>query len=207
MKEYHKIQSIFKRDEKTHKFIIGEYSRPEFEYLKNNSWIFTEKVDGTNIRIGWDICSETKTIGGRTDRAELHKDLISELDVLFPADKFVSLYPETSMTLYGEGYGAGIQKGGGKYSDKKTFVLFDVLIDGFWLSRENVNDIAEKLKIDRIPYIGKGTLEYAIEIIEKGLISRWGNFIAEGMVLRPETELFARNGQRIITKIKHKDFQ
>lgn len=26
----------------------------EFDYLKDNTWIFTEKVDGTNIRIMWD---------------------------------------------------------------------------------------------------------------------------------------------------------
>ena len=30
MKEYHKIQSIYKRDEKTHKFIEGQFSLPEF---------------------------------------------------------------------------------------------------------------------------------------------------------------------------------
>ncbi len=38
MKKYHKIQSVFKRDAKNnHKtFLLGEYSRPEFEYLKDN---------------------------------------------------------------------------------------------------------------------------------------------------------------------------
>ena len=52
MKEYHKIQTIFKRDpeNKFKTLIYGEFSLPEFEYLKNNTWIFTEKVDGTNIR-------------------------------------------------------------------------------------------------------------------------------------------------------------
>ena len=48
-KEYPKIQSIFKRDENTHKFIDGVFSLPEFEYLKDNLWIWTEKIDGRNI--------------------------------------------------------------------------------------------------------------------------------------------------------------
>jgi hypothetical protein len=204
MKEYHKIQSIFKRDEKTHKFIIGEYSRPEFKYLEGNKWIFTEKVDGTNIRVNWDL--NKVEIGGRTDNTQLHIDLLTELQRLFPVEKFNSLYPDTQMTLYGEGYGAGIQKGGGNYSQKKTFVLFDVLIGEYWLSRENIIDIANRLEINYVPVIGWGNISYMIDIVKNGLKSKWGDFIAEGIVARPECELFARNGQRIITKIKHKDF-
>jgi len=32
-------------------------------------------------------------------------------------------------------------------------------------------------------------------------------FQAEGIVARPKVELLSRTGERIITKIKHKDFQ
>jgi hypothetical protein len=35
MNEYHKIHTIFKRDEKG-KLIFGDFSRPEFEYLQHN---------------------------------------------------------------------------------------------------------------------------------------------------------------------------
>ena len=50
MKEYHKIQTVFKRDPETnHRTLLeGQYSMPEFEYLANNQWVFTEKIDGTN---------------------------------------------------------------------------------------------------------------------------------------------------------------
>jgi len=38
--------------------------------------------------------------------------------------------------------------------------------------------------------------------------STWGDFIAEGLVLRPEVDLFAESGKkRIITKVKYKDFR
>ena len=204
MKEYHKIQSVFKRDEKTHKFIMGDYSREEFKFLENNKWVYTEKVDGTNIRIGWD--GETVKIGGKTDNAQLHIDLIDELNRLFPVDKFKAIYPETKMTLYGEGYGAGIQKAGKNYRPDKSFVLFDVLINEFWLSRENVSDIAGKLNIPAVPIIGSGTIFEMLDVVKAGIKSQWGDFIAEGIVARPEVELWARNGQRIITKVKHVDF-
>jgi hypothetical protein len=204
MKEYHKIQSVYKRDEKTHKFIIGDYSRDEFKYLENNMWEFTEKVDGTNIRVGWD--GEIVKIGGKTERAQLHIDLIDELNRLFPVEKFKSIYPDTPMTLYGEGYGAGIQKGGGNYSKTKTFVCFDIMINDYWLSRVNVDDISNKLSIKSVPVVGHGILSELISMVKQGNTSTWGSFVAEGIVARPACELWARNGQRIITKVKHTDF-
>lgn len=205
MKEYHKIQSIYKRDEKTHKFIEGQFSLDEFEYLAYNSWVFTEKIDGTNIRIDWD-CQKV-TFGGRTANAQTPTFLITKLQDLFPAEKFYNIYPDTPMTLYGEGYGAKIQKGGENYiANGVSFILFDVLINNYWLKRIDTIDIAEKLEIDIVPIVGNGTLYDAINLVKQGFNSTFSNFIAEGLVLRPEIELFNRMGHRIITKVKHKDF-
>ena len=205
--EYPKIQSIFKRDETTHKFIEGQYSLPEFEYLKDNQWEATEKIDGTNIRVTWDKDLQTVTFGGHTDNAQIPIFLIAKLQQLFPQDKFLNLYPDISMTLYGEGYGARIQKGGGNYiPDGCDFALFDVLIDDWWLYRGNIEDIASKLEIKCVPLLGNFTLLQAIEKIKSGLPSSYGNFEAEGMVLKPFVELKNRKGHRIITKLKHKDF-
>lgn len=213
MKEYPKIQSIFKRDEKTHKFIIGKYSLSEFEYLEDNVWVWTEKINGTNIRVDWD-CGKTNALalsmlffGGKTDRAQIPPKLDKRLHEIFTIEKFKPLYPDTSMTLYGEGYGAGIQKGGGNYiHDGCDFILFDVLIDGWWLGRENMEDIAEKLGIKVVPIIGEGTLEDAVEYTKSGVDSIFGNFDMEGIVLKPKVEIRNRSGHRIITKMKTKDF-
>ena len=55
------------------------------------------------------------------------------------------------VTLYGEGFGAKIQKGGGNYiPNGQSFILFDVVIDGWLLQRKNVQDIATKLGIDTV---------------------------------------------------------
>ncbi|KKN07671.1 hypothetical protein LCGC14_1064440 [marine sediment metagenome] len=206
MEEYHKIQSIYKRDEGTHKFIEGQYSLPEFEYLKDNTWLFTEKIDGTNIRIGW-IPEVGINIGGRTDNAKIPTFLYQKLTELFTNDKLKEMFPETSVMLCGEGYGAKIQKGGGNYIPNGVdFILFDVKIGDWWLKREDVNDIAGKLDIKVVPFIGQGTLDDAVGIVKKGLLSEFGGFVAEGLVLRPSIELKSRSGHRIITKLKGKDF-
>ncbi len=208
MKEYHKIQSIFKRDPATkyRTFIEGDYSVEEFKYLKDNKWIFTEKVDGTNIRVGWDCANVT--FGGRKENSQIPTFLISKLQELFTREKFKEIFPETPMTLYGEGYGAKIQKSGENYiSDGVDFVLFDVSINDVWLKRKDVEDIANKLNIKIVPIVGSGTLQDAIDITKKGFKSQWGDFLAEGLVLRPEIEMRDRLNRRIITKVKHKDFE
>lgn len=212
---YPKIQSIYKRDDTTHRFIEGVFSTPELEYLRDNVWVWTEKVDGTNIRVLWNPCQEEDTntdttleFRGRTDKAQMYPKVLAKLEELFPVVIFETNYPEAPMCLYGEGIGAGIQKGGGKYIPKSVgFVLFDVLIDGWWLKRDSVENIASKFTLDVVPIVGEGTLLEAVDIIKKHeLNSHWGNFLMEGLVLKPKVELKTRAGERIITKVKHKDY-
>ena len=208
MTPYHKIQSVFLRDPKEkHRYLIqGEYTIPEFEYLKYNDWIFTEKVDGTNIRV---MFHEGKvTLGGRTDGALIPAELTNHLIEVFTVQELNNVFPisETRVCLYGEGYGAKIQKGGGNYSSTQRFVLFDVKIDNTFLDRDNVEDIASSLGIDCVPIVGTGTLPDAVELCKKGFNSTWGDFQAEGIVARPRVELQTKLGNRIITKVKCKDF-
>ena len=63
MIEYPKIESLYDRDETTHRFKIGEFRCPEFEYLYENMWSATEKVDGTNIRVDWNGIDVTLAVG------------------------------------------------------------------------------------------------------------------------------------------------
>src|SRR3990167_11007344 len=210
--KYHKILSLFKRNmEGDKKFILGEWTTPELEYLKDKEWVFTEKVDGTNIRIMWN--GKEVFFGGRSDDAQIYTPLLMRLQELFmrmePRKIFAEIFgiEEMDVVLYGEGYGAKIQKGGGNYiSDGTDFILFDVAVNGIYLERENVEDIASKFGIKVVPIIGHGTLEEAIEMTKKGFKSQWGNFIAEGIVARPKVELLTRRGERIITKVKYRDF-
>ncbi len=144
---------------------------------------------------------------GKTDRADTPNFLLDKLEAMFLGDMFAgcNLPP---MCLNGEGYGAKIQKGGGDYiSDDVSFILFDVLVDGIWLERHNVEDIADKLDIKVVPIIGKGCLFDGIEMVRNGYESRLRETPPEGLVLRPKIELFNRRGERVIAKIKAKDFK
>ena len=219
--EYHKIQSVFMREgtsgpsggKKKGKFIEGQFSLPEFDYLKNNIWVFTEKVDGTNIRVIWENLGHAGfhlRLGGKNDEAQISTALYDKLNQLFPYEKFKTLYPTTPMVLYGEGYGAKINNEGNSLylpNGGLDFVLFDVSIGGLWLERPNVEDIGTKLGIRVVPIIGEGTIAQAVDLCRKGFKSQWGDFTAEGIVLRTKTNLLTRRGERIITKVKCKDFK
>lgn len=214
MKEYHKIQSVFLRDPATNHrtFLLGQYSTPAIGYLANNEWVWTEKIDGTNIRVVWDGFSIR--FGGRTNEAQMPVFLMEKLQALFHADKvgpvFADCEPGTEVFLFGEGYGAKIQKGGGRYiPDGCSFILFDVMVGGIYLERHNVEDVAAKLGIGVVPIVGRGTLSEAVEFTKAGYKSGVAADVAydaEGLVLRPSCELIDRMGHRIITKLKARDF-
>lgn len=54
MVKYHKIETVFKRDEEgSKKLIPGKFRSEAIEFLADNEWCFTEKIDGTNIRVHW----------------------------------------------------------------------------------------------------------------------------------------------------------
>jgi len=189
--------------------LIGDYSQDAFRYLERNEWVFTEKVDGTNIRV-MSTPGGAVAFGGKADAAAIPAFLVEKLQQRFltteQRQRLLEIFPDGAC-LYGEGYGAKIQKGGGNYRLDQDFVLFDVKVGDWWLRREDVEDVAQKLGIDVVPIIGRGTLFDMVSMVrEGGFKSRWGDFPAEGIVARPAVELKTRNGHRIITKIKHRDF-
>ncbi len=206
--KYHKIQTLFMRDPQTkYKTLLHQYALPEFGFLKNNKWVFTEKVDGTNIRIM--IKDGAITFGGRTDNAQIPASLTQRLQERFLPETRKQKLLDTfeNAVLYGEGYGAKIQKVGGNYRSDQDFVLFDVRVGDNWLERSSVVDIAEEFELDVVPVIGSGTLDDMISMVrDSPMQSTWGDFTAEGIIARPEVELKNRAGKRIITKLKVKDF-
>lgn len=209
MKEYHKIETLFKRDPKTKKLIVGEYTNETVEYLKDNVWQFTEKVDGTNIRVYWD--GHKVSFGGRTDNAMIPAHLINKLNDLFSGEVneqlFEQKFGDMPVELFGEGYGPKIQSGGA-YRDDVDFILFDVMINDTYLKRESVEDIANYFGINVVPVLLEGTIQDGIDYVMNNLKSTIAVNGAdlEGVVGRPKVEVLDRLGRRAIVKIKRKDF-
>jgi len=217
---YHKIETLFERDEKTHKVYPGKLKNRVYGIFK--TWQFTEKIDGTNIRIIWEPAidggvdapgrPERLRFGGKSDNAQIHADLVTWLLENVTTEKLRAVFPTTDAVIYGEGYGAGIQKGGG-YSKTKQLIVFDVLVDGkWWLNWENTCDVAMKLGLKTVPFVGEITLEEGVEMVRKGFKSilateQTGETVqAEGIVGRTVEALFDKKGHRIIIKLKTRDF-
>lgn len=208
MKEYHKIETLFERDETTKKLILNKFRDSTVEFLKNNIWQFTEKVDGTNIRIFWD--GHRVSFGGRTDNAQIPAHLINRLNDLFGGETneqmFEQKFGETPVELFGEGYGYKIQTNG--YRDDVDFILFDVMIGENFQPRESVEDIAKYFGCDIVPIVAEGTLQDGIDYVlnhRESTIAKNGALL-EGVVARPKMEVRNRAGKRVIVKIKYRDF-
>ena len=223
MSEYQKIQTLFKRDA-NNIIIPSQYTLDEFKYLENTLWECTEKIDGTNMRVeltpnldeNGEPVDIQKIFKGRTENAQIPPHLLERMKSVFDTDTLINyFYPEgkedfVKVTLYGEGYGMKIQKGGNYIKDGVDFILFDVKVGKWWLSREACEKVAADLGLKIVPLIGYMTIPEAIEYVKKGFkstIAENKDYDAEGLVLKTPNGLLLRNGERIITKIKTRDFQ
>ena len=192
----------------------------------------TEKVDGTNMSIyiipitrvvnpndpdrNGVIIDYAMEVHGKTEKAQINGKLVDNIYRKWPIEKLVEVFtrdgqkPTDTIILYGEGYGAGIQKGGNYIQNDVDFRLFDIQIGKFWLEREALEDIASRLSMDIVPVIGYMTIDEAIEYVKKGFkstIAQNKDYDAEGLVLKMPLGLLKRNGGRIMTKIKTCDFR
>ena len=211
MTEYVKIETPFERDvEGTKKVIEGRWRNETVEYLKDNLWVCTEKIDGTNIGIVWD--GHEVSFQGRTERAQIPPFLANKLTELFGGSENEELFEQKfgseRVILFGEGYGDRVQKGGGKYRSDCSFILFDVYMPDkdLWLKRDAVEDIARAFAVDAVPVIMEGTLTEAIEYVKGKPKSTIGTADMEGLVCRPKVELRDRMNRRVLVKVKVKDF-
>lgn len=228
MKEYNKIQTIFKRDERN-VIIPGDFTLPEFSTLKDLKWNCTEKVDGTNMSVhiipGFGtIDMETGIVEneykveyhGKTANAQIPSHLLKKMQELLPKDKLIEYFtrngkvPTEPIILYGEGYGAKIQNGGNYIKNDCSFILFDVRVGDWWLERPALEEIAVNLGIQIVPEIGEMTIKEACLYVMSGFKSAVAilnpDYLAEGLVLKAPHGILLRNGGRLMTKIKYRDF-
>lgn len=215
---YTKINTLYKRDEKGN-IVIGDFSLPEFKYLYNNKWLAFEKIDGTNMSFYWD--GHEMQIHGKSENASIPSMLMDTMKTILTEEKLAEVFPikydengsevPFMVRIYGEGYGAKIQKCGGSYiRGGNDFRVFDIKINGFWLDWDNVVDIANKLGLKTVEPFGEMTLEEAEKMVISGFkspIAENKELDAEGLVLRPIVQLFNRKNERIMVKIKTRDYR
>ena len=211
MQTYNKIDTVFVRDVNgTKKLIDGTYRDETVKFLAETvKWQFTEKIDGTNIRVHWD--GHRISFAGRTDKAKIPNHLLEKLNSIFAnaetEELFEQTFGEKEVILFGEGYGAKIQGNGNQYRKDVGFILFDVMINDNYQSRQNIEKIAECFNLEIVPIVLTGTISQAIDFVKRNPKSTIGTAYMEGVVGRPKIELQDRTGKRIIVKIKVNDFR
>lgn len=238
------IRYLKKGKGEKNKIIIGDYCVPEFESIKY--WTVTEKMDGTNIRIeylsGEEVslregippisCDSRIEFGGRTDNASIPSPLVRYLTKTFTIEKMEKIFPEAnSVVLFGEAIGGKINLPEGKklspYGTKYGFVLFDTVIDGWWLESHKIWEVAKDLEIKAVPLLQyffteeqhgslswtgstffwtKDEIEEFVKLKPKSKC--YGNVI-EGIVARSYPQMFFRDRDKgpIMFKLKVKDYE
>jgi len=225
---YPKLETLYDRNE-VYQVDIAKVRRKE--YLNIRQWHVTEKIDGTNIRVGLHGDGSIE-FGGKTDDAQIPGPLLRFLaekltpqvmQAAFSQDPETKLWPEA--IVFGEGYGRGIGKHGAIYQGNQevSFIIFDVVVDGWWLSRANVADVARKLMlpltvpevriIDTLPRSEADLDEILGNSGDSSLARHFSQVMkAEGIVARPDPLLFYRDGdppqwKPLMWKLKYKDFR
>lgn len=222
--EYPKINSLWKRqawyfDEEQKKnsanqpfrnsFIVGDYACPEFGSI--DKWEVDEKVDGTNVRIFWQPEDKfSPAFGGRTDNAQLPSRLLFHLQKTCNREKMQKVFPNVHrVVLFGEGYGPKIQAAGSSYRSDVSFILFDVWIDGWWLEKHSVIDIASQLDIEHTINQSVMTTQQVVDFVKskpKSYIAEKPGFVMEGIIARSYPLMLFRNHRTpIMFKLKVKD--
>jgi hypothetical protein len=202
---YGKTPNVYFRDHETKRLVYSQYATPELEYLKDCEWVWTEKIDGMNLGV---TCIDGRLkIFGRNGQSQPPEFLMTALEPKFQqALRMWPSFEDKIVYLFGEGFGAKIQKRGALYSPENHFALFAININGKWLSNESVLRLSEVLNLSTVPQVGIGTLREAVDFASKGFHSTFGDFPAEGIVCRPKINILDGRGGRIICKIQSKDF-
>ena len=212
--KYAKFSSPFKKDEK---FInTNELSQK----LPKGRWIKTEKIDGTNIRI---ILTKPNEVGEREVLIGSRKLILNEADKgskqYLDCIKEVNLFKlkeyfkdiNSTIIIYGEGYGAGVQRGG-IYSLEKNYRVFDIRIGEAYQDFEYVEKVCIDNQLNLVPInseVEEITYEECVESLEdfdETLIKEGSGGKPEGIVYKFEPVLLNKYGERLIFKVKHKDF-
>lgn len=182
------------------------YREKEYYTLAYTFWHYKRKLDGENIRVYWN--GEQALWNGKSNNFQCNAEFSEYMNSTFIEEIFEEKFGrDASVYLFGEHMGPKVQ--GNELSlENHEFVLYDVNINGTWLSAEQIVEIATYFNI-RTCYDfmdGEirnfvGSLPQLIERVHDGEFKDW-----EGIVATPLIELRNQKNQRIITKIKNKDY-
>jgi hypothetical protein len=169
-----------------------------------------EKIHGSSAHISWNIKEQSINYfaGG-----EKHDKFISLFDAEFLKQKFIELFPDSIVVIFGEVYGGKCQGMKETYGNELKFIGFDVKIDDYWLSVPKAEEVCKSLNIEFVSYVKVSTdIESLNAERDKDSVQAIRNGCGEGkkkegIVLRPLIEFRTNNGGRVISKHKRDNFR
>lgn len=220
---YTKIETVRQRDlNGTKRLIPGTFRDPAVKYLKDLPWEVQEKVDGTNVQIWFD--GNRVQIMGRDEKSLIPDELMEVLKAKFLNDEteqlFEQMFPPkldeegneklVEVSIFGEGIGPKIQKVGKLYGDDYRFLVFDIRVGGVYLEKNSDLwlQMVSAFDLETVPTIVDMTIEEAEEYVKmkpQSLINPKAPM--EGVVMRPHVRLYNQKGERIIVKVKCRDYE
>src|SRR5215470_15574238 len=176
--------------------------------------VLTEKVHGTNARIGL-IQTEEGPVwmaGSHNQRKKAPPEgeppglywlpLTDNVKALLSAPRFEG----RSVILFGEIYGAGVQDlSYGLHNNRKEFRAFDLSVDGTYLDFDDFRAVCDAFGVPTVPLVHRGPFDPGVvqhHTVGHTLVCEQKQ-IREGVVIRAVKERFAEelNGRLVLKSI------
>lgn len=213
--KYPKLFSPFIKDDKFRNTEELIYTLPK------GDWVVTEKIDGTNIRI---IITKPNDNGEREVLIGTRKLILNTEDK--SSQQFmgcleeVNLYKlkeyfkdiDSTVVIYGEGYGEGVQTGA-IYSSKKNYRVFDIRIGNAYQDWKYVEKVCLDNQLNIVPVlaivdqIDYNSCQKILNENQETLIKGGLGGKCEGYIFKIEPVLLNKYGERLIFKAKFRDFK
>jgi hypothetical protein len=136
----------------------------------------------------------------------------TQFTALFNAEhlkaKFLEIFPDQDVRIYGEGYGGKQQGMSHIYGKELKFVGFDVKVGSVWLNVPNAEDVCKQFGLEFVAYdiidtaLESLTVHRELPSVQAKRNGCGDDKKREGDVLRPLIEMRTNNGERVIAKYK-----
>lgn len=206
----------------------------DIENIKNYPAIFengepvivTEKVHGTNFRAGWvktaptTLWKKMKKLVGLLPKYEF---VYGSRNIQLQDKAFYSGYYDENVygkivkqyglkerlgqgeVIYGEIYGAGIQKNYtyGCIPGEHKFAAFDIMVDNFWMPHSVLEQNCVLRGIPTVPVLYRGPFVYELmkQMAQGGSVLSTDQKVREGIVIRPWREQTLYMGRKVLKMI------
>ena len=191
---------------------IGERIKPQLcaMFPKESARFAPVKGDNNKVQY-YDVRADFNEFDEKTMAAILQAKF-DKKDTVVSSGMYGVELEEVPIYIYGEYFGSGIQKCGSRYiQNGNGFRVFDIKQQGWWLPKENRDEMCEKLGLQQVPFLGIMTLREIENMVRGGFTTKFEGandptLIEEGIVARPTVPLFDSRGNRVIVKVKYCDY-